>query len=137
MAQDKIRLEVVTPSRQLVSEDVAEVTAPGVDGEFGVLTGHTPFLTMLGVGELMYKIGSEERFLAVRRGFAEVKHEKVTVLAEEAEFPSEIDLKAAEALKAEAEEALQAYSRESKEYLEAEAKMERAMNQIHVAGRRR
>jgi len=137
MAQDKIRLEVVTPSRQLVSEDVAEVTAPGVDGEFGVLTGHTPFLTMLGVGELMYKIGSEERFLAVRRGFAEVKHEKVTVLAEEAEFPSEIDLRAAEALKAEAEEALQAYSRESKEYLEAEAKMERAMNQIHVAGRRR
>jgi len=137
MARDKIRLEVVTPSRQLVSEDVAEVTAPGVDGEFGVLTGHTPFLTMLGVGELMYKIGSEERFLAVRRGFAEVKHEKVTVLAEEAEFPSEIDLKAAEALKAEAEEALQAYSRESKEYLEAEAKMERAMNQIHVAGRRR
>jgi len=120
-----------------VSEDVAEVTAPGVDGEFGVLTGHTPFLTMLGVGELMYKIGSEERFLAVRRGFAEVKHEKVTVLAEEAEFPSEIDLRAAEALKAEAEEALQAYSRESKEYLEAEAKMERAMNQIHVAGRRR
>jgi F-type H+-transporting ATPase subunit epsilon len=137
MAQDKIRLEVVTPSRQLVSEDVAEVTAPGVDGEFGVLTGHTPFLTMLGVGELMYKIGPEERFLAVRRGFAEVKHEKVTVLAEEAEFPAEIDLKAAEALKAEAEEALQAYSRESKEYLEAEAKMERAMNQIHVAGRRR
>jgi F-type H+-transporting ATPase subunit epsilon len=137
MAQDKIRLEVVTPSRQLVSEDVAEVTAPGVDGEFGVLTGHTPFLTMLGVGELMFKIGPEERFLAVRRGFAEVKHEKVTVLAEEAEFPAEIDLKAAEALKAEAEEALQAYSRESKEYLEAEAKMERAMNQIHVAGRRR
>lgn len=137
MVQDRFRLEVVTPSRQLVSEEVAEVTAPGVDGEFGVLLGHTPFLTMLGVGELMYKIGSEERFLAVRRGFAEVKHEKVTVLAEEAEFPSEIDLKAAEALKAEAEEALQAYSRESKEYLEAEAKMERAMNQIHVAGRRR
>ncbi|MBE0616340.1 MAG: F0F1 ATP synthase subunit epsilon [Proteobacteria bacterium] len=137
MAKETFLLEVVTPSRQLVSQEVSEVTAPGVEGEFGVLGGHTPFLTALGVGELMYRTGSEERFLAVRRGFAEITHEKVTVLAEEAEFPSEIDVKAAEVLKAEAEEALQAYSRESKEYLEAEAKMERAMNQLQVGGRRR
>jgi F-type H+-transporting ATPase subunit epsilon len=137
MARDTFLLEVVTPYRQLVSEAVAEVTAPGVEGEFGVLVGHTPFLTALGVGELMYRVGSEERFLAVRRGFAEAKHEKLTVLAEEAEFPSEIDLKAAEALKSEAEKELQTYSGESKEYLEAEAKMERAMNQLHVGGRHR
>ena len=137
MAKDTFLLEVVTPYRQLVSEQVDEVTAPGVEGEFGVLAGHTPFLTALGVGELMYRRGSEERFLAVRRGFAEAKHEKLTVLAEEAEFPSEIDLKAAEALKTEAEKELQAYSLESKEYLEAEAKMERAMNQLHVGSRRR
>lgn len=137
MAKDTFLLEVVTPYRQLVSEEVAEVTAPGVEGEFGVLAGHTPFLTALGVGELMYRIGSEERFLAVRRGFAEAKHEKLTVLAEEAEFPSEIDLKAAEALKSEAEKELQTYSLESKEYLEAEAKMERAMNQLHVGAQRR
>ncbi len=137
MAKDTFLLEVVTPYRQLVSSEVDEVTAPGVDGEFGVLTGHTPFLTALGVGELMYRIGSEERFLAVRHGFAEAKHEKLTVLAEEAEFPSEIDLQAAEALKSEAEQELQTYSLESKEYLEAEAKMERAMNQLHVGVRRR
>ncbi len=137
MAVDKFRLEVVTPYRLLVSEDVAEVTAPGTEGEFGVLPGHTPFLTALGVGELMYRVGSEELFLAVRHGFAEVKHEKVAVLAEEAEFPSEIDLKKAEAAKAEAEEALQQVSRESKEYLEAQAKLERSMNQIQVASRRR
>jgi len=137
MARETFLLEIVTPYRQLVSEEVAEVTAPGVEGEFGVLAGHTPFLTALGVGELMYRIGSEERFLAVRRGFAEAKHEKLTVLAEEAEFPAEIDLKAAEALKTEAEQELQNYSRESKEYLEAEAKMERAMNQLHVGAQRR
>jgi len=137
MAKDTFLLEVVTPYRQLVSEEVAEVTAPGVEGEFGVLAGHTPFLTALGVGELMYRVGAEERFLAVRRGFAEAKHEKLTVLAEEAEFPSEIDLKAAEALKSEAEKELQTYSLESKEYLEAEAKMERAMNQLHVGAQRR
>lgn len=137
MAAETFRLEVVTPARLLVSEDVAEVTAPGLEGEFGVLPGHTPFLTALGVGELMYRVGSEERFLAVRHGFAEIKHEKVTVLAEEAEFPSEIDLRAAEALKAEAEEAIAQLSRESKEYLEAQAKLERAMNQIQVAAHRR
>ncbi len=133
--QERFRLEVVTPQRLLVSEDVDEITAPGVEGEFGVLPGHTPFLTALGVGELMYRIGAEQHFLAVRHGFAEVTHEKVTVLAEEAEFPAEIDLAQAEAAKAEAEQALQRLSRESKEYLEAQAKLERAMNRIQVARR--
>ncbi|GAB4256006.1 F0F1 ATP synthase subunit epsilon [Deferrisoma sp.] len=135
MATERFRLEVVTPERLLVSEDVDEVTAPGVEGEFGVLPGHTPFLTALGVGELMYRIGGEEHFLALRRGFAEVKHDKVTVLAEEAEFPTEIDLKQAEAEKAEAEAQLQQISRESREYAEVEAKLERAMNRIQVASR--
>ena len=135
--QTKFHLDVVSATRQLISEGVDEVTAPGRQGEFGVLPGHTPFLTALGVGELMYKIGAEERFLAVRNGFAEIQHEKVTILAEEAEFPSEIDLKAAEALKVEAEEQLQHLSQESKEYLEAQAKLERAVNQIHVGNLRR
>jgi F-type H+-transporting ATPase subunit epsilon len=137
MAEQRFRLEVVSPVRLLVSEEVDEITAPGIDGEFGVLEGHTPFLTALGVGELMYRVGAEERFLAVRRGFAEVKHDKVAVLAEEAEFPAEIDVRLAEAAKVEAEEALQHVSRESKEYMEVEAKLERAMNQIQVASRRR
>lgn len=138
MAQgEKFRLEVVTPQRLLVSEEVWEVTAPGTEGEFGVLPGHTPFLTALGVGELMYRVGSEERFLAVRRGFAEVGHDKAVILAEEAEFPAEIDLRIAEAVKAEAEEALSQLSQESKEYIEAQAKLERSMNQIQVANRRR
>lgn len=137
MAQQRFRLEVVTPSRLLVSEEVDEVTAPGTEGEFGVLPGHTPFLTAVGVGEMMYRIGSEERFLAIRRGFAEIKHEQVTVLAEEAEFPAEIDVGAAEAVKAEVEERLVQLSQESKEYLEAQAKLERAVNQLQVARRRR
>lgn len=137
MPRERFHLEVVTPNRLLLSEEVDEVTAPGTEGEFGVLPGHTPFLTALGTGELLYRVGSEERSLAVRRGFAEVKHEKVTVLAEEAEFVSEIDLRAAEALKAEAEQELEHLSTESKEYLEAQAKLERAMNQIQVVSRHR
>lgn len=135
--QTKFHLDVVSATRQLISQEVDEVTAPGREGEFGVMPGHTPFLTVLGVGELMYKVGAEERFLAVRHGFAEIKHEKVTILAEEAEFPAEIDLKAAEAVKAQAEEEIQQLSQESKEYLEAQAKLERALNQIHVGNLRR
>ena len=137
MAAETFRLEIVTPYRLLVSEDVEEVTAPGTEGEFGVLVGHTPYLTALGVGELMYRKGSEIRYLAMYRGFAEVRHEKVTILAEEAVFPHEIDVRAAEAAKAEAEKALTALSHDAKEYLEAQAKLERAVNQIQVASRRR
>ena len=99
---DKFRLDVVTPTRLLLSEDAEEVSAPGIEGEFGVLPGHTPFLTALGVGELMVRQGATVKYLAMCRGFAEVGHDKVTILAEEAEFPHEIDVREAEAARAEA-----------------------------------
>lgn len=134
---EKFRLDVVTPTRLVVSTEVDEVTAPGIEGEFGVLPGHTPFLTALGVGELMFRQGSEVRYLAMCRGFAEVKHEKATILAEEADFPHEIDLREAEAARAEAEKEIAGLSQDSKEYLEAQAKLERAVNHIQVAGRRK
>jgi F-type H+-transporting ATPase subunit epsilon len=134
---EKFRLEVVTPTRHLVSDEVEEVTAPGIEGEFGVLPGHTPFLTALGVGELSYRIGGEQHFIALARGFAEIRHEKTTILAEDAQFAYEIDLQEAEVARAAAEEELEAYSQDSKEYLEAHAKLERAINSIQVASRRR
>jgi F-type H+-transporting ATPase subunit epsilon len=135
---DKFKLDVVTPSRLLVSEEVEEVTAPGVEGEFGVLPGHTPFLTALGVGELMYRKGTAVQYIAMCRGFAEVTHEKATILAEEAEFPHEIDVGQAEAARVEAEkEIATGLSHDSKEYLEAQGKLERALNRIHVASRRK
>ncbi|MBI5446408.1 MAG: F0F1 ATP synthase subunit epsilon [Deltaproteobacteria bacterium] len=134
---EKFRLELVTPTRHLVSQEVEELTVPGIEGEFGVLPGHTPFLTALGVGELTYRIGNEQHFVAVANGFAEVKHEKTTILAEEALFAGEIDLREAEAARAAAEKELEAYSIDSKEYLETQARLERAMNTIQVANRRR
>ncbi|MBI5014752.1 MAG: F0F1 ATP synthase subunit epsilon [Deltaproteobacteria bacterium] len=134
---EKFKLDVVTPSRLLVSDEVEEVTAPGVEGEFGVLPGHTPFLTALGVGELMYRKGTAVQYIAMCHGFAEVTHDKATILAEEAEFPHEIDVQEAEAAKAEAEKEIAGLSHDSKEYLEAQAKLERAMNHIQVASRRR
>lgn len=134
---EKFRLELVTPTRHLVSEEVEELTAPGIEGEFGVLPGHTPFLTALGVGELSYRTGGEQRFVALANGFAEVQHDRTTILAEEAQFAAEIDVQEAEAARAAAEKELETYSHDSKEYLEAQARLERAMNSIQVANRRR
>src|SRR5438552_14063263 len=101
MAGDSIQLVVVTPVRQLLRESVTEVQLPGADGYLGVLPGHAPLITELGVGELTYRTtGGQSGLLAVIRGFAEVLPDHVSVLAETAEFAEDIDLsRAQEALK--------------------------------------
>ena len=89
----KILLEIVAPSRQVVrSERVDEVIAPGSEGEFGVLPGHTPFLTTLKVGMLSFREGAQWHHLAVEWGYAEVGPDRVVILAEGADRASEIDL---------------------------------------------
>src|ERR1700747_2713849 len=101
MLPDSIQLVVVTPERQILKDTVSEVTLPGADGYLGVLPGHAPLITELGIGELTYKTkGGENGLLAVIRGFAEVLPDHVSVLAETAEFAEDIDLsRAQEALK--------------------------------------
>ena len=108
---DRLQLEIATPTRLAVSEAVDEVVAPGIQGYFGVLPGHAPFLTTLGIGEVMYRAGREERFLAVAGGFAEVRNDKVIVLADTAERPDEIDYTRASAALARALTRLQTASR--------------------------
>ena len=100
----KLTLEVVTPERLLVSQQVDEVQLPGAEGYFGVLPGHTPLLATLQVGELWYRVGQEKRYLAVAFGFAEVLPDRVTVLAQLAERPEDIDVPRAEAARKRAEE---------------------------------
>jgi F-type H+-transporting ATPase subunit epsilon len=100
----KLTLEIVTPERALVSEQVDEVQLPGSEGYFGVLPGHTPLLATLQVGELWYRVGQEKHYLAVAFGFAEVLPDRVTVLAQIAERPEDIDVPRAEAAKKRAEE---------------------------------
>ena len=99
-----LTLEIVTPERALVSEQVDEVQLPGSEGYFGVLPGHTPLLATLQVGELWYRVGQEKHYLAVAFGFAEVLPDRVTVLAQIAEKPEDIDVPRAEAAKKRAEE---------------------------------
>lgn len=97
-------LELATPTRQLVSEQVDEVMAPGSEGYFGVLPGHAAFLATLGTGEVVYRRGRDEVHLAVHGGFAEVTPERVIILAETAERPDEIDRARAERARQRAEQ---------------------------------
>jgi len=102
-----ILLEVVTPEHLLLSRQVEEVIAPGVEGEFGVLPGHTHFLTILKIGELRYRVGEQMHYMSVLWGFAEVTPTKVTILAEIAEKAEDIDVPRAQAAVEEAERRLE------------------------------
>ncbi len=133
---EKLRLELVTPYKKALSEEVDEVTAPGTLGEFGILPGHTPLLTTLKIGELSYRRGGEIFHLAVNWGYVEVEDDKVTVLVETAEPADEIDLERARAALGRAEEALRKLSSEDKDFLVMQAALERALIRIQVAGRR-
>ena len=110
MLPASIQLIVVTPERQLLRESVVEVTVPGLGGQLGILPGHAPLMTELGIGELSYRTSTSSQpvVLAVVRGFAEVLPDRVTVLAETAERAEEIDLARAEEAKARAEKRLAA-----------------------------
>jgi F-type H+-transporting ATPase subunit epsilon len=101
-----LQLQVVSADRMLVNEQVDEVEVPGADGYFGVLPGHTPLLAALQVGELSYRRGAETHYLLIAFGFAEVRPEGVTILAEVAERADEIDVSRAEAAKQRAEQRL-------------------------------
>ena len=102
----KLTLEIVTPDRSLVREEVDEVQLPGSEGYFGVLPGHTPLLATLQVGELWFRVGQEKHYLAVAGGFVEVLPDRVTVLAQIGERAGDIDVARAEAAKRRAEERL-------------------------------
>jgi len=102
----KLTLEIVTPDRALLREEVDEVVVPGSQGEFGVLPGHTPLLSTLKIGELWYRQGQEKHYLAIAFGFVEVLPDRVTVLAQVGERAQEIDVQRAERAKQRAEQRL-------------------------------
>ena len=133
---DKLRLDLVTPYKRVLSEEVDEVTAPGSIGEFGVLPDHTPLLTTLKVGELSYKKGNETFYVAVNWGYVEVEDNIVTVLVETAEPADQIDMARAKAALARAEEALKKLTSEDKEFKVMEAALERALIRVQVASRK-
>ncbi len=131
MESDKIRLEIVTPYRQVLDAEVDEVIAPGEEGQFGVLPGHTPFLSTIIVGELVYRQGNQLKYVAVSHGYAEVEYHRVTVLLDAAERPEEIDVARAEAARQRAESKLAQLSQDDHDYYETLAALDRAMNRLH------
>lgn len=91
-----IHVDIITPERQALSEEVDYIAAPAVDGEIGILPGHAPLLTRLGPGALRFRKGQQERYLAVSGGFLEVQQgSRVSVFAETAEFAEDIDVERA------------------------------------------
>jgi F-type H+-transporting ATPase subunit epsilon len=125
----KIALEVVTPEGLLVKEDVESVQAPGESGYFGVLPGHTPFLSMLGVGVITYRKDGVDRKLTCFWGFCEVLPDKVNILAEIGERAEDIDAGRAEAAKNRAEAQLKAIKGEAG-FAEAKEAYTRAVTRL-------
>ena len=140
MLPESIELIIVTPERQLLRGTVVEVTLPGAGGCLGILPGHAPLITELGIGELTYrgKAASEPVHLAIISGFAEVLGDRVTVLAETAERPEEIDVGRAEEAKKRAEQRLaSAASDPNVDWGRAAIALQRSLIRIQVARKRR
>jgi F-type H+-transporting ATPase subunit epsilon len=134
MSEGRLHLKVVTPTRVAAEADADEVWLPGALGQLGILPGHAPLLAALRIGELGYRTGTREHHLAIQWGFVEVASDAVTVLADVAELPSEIDVEAARAEKQTAEAALR--SAAGKEFEHQRAHLEAAVTRITVASKR-
>ena len=131
-----LTLEIVTPDRALVAEQVDEVEVPGSAGYFGVLPGHAPLLASLQVGEFWYRKGQEKHYLAIAFGFVEVLPDKVTVLAQIAERAEDIDQRRAEQAKARAEERLAGRDPDI-DFERARVAMMKSLIRLQVASRAR
>jgi F-type H+-transporting ATPase subunit epsilon len=129
---DTFQLEIVTPTKLLVKEAAEEAQIPGLGGYLGILPGHAPLITELAVGAITYKSGGAEHTLSVAWGFAEVLPDKLTILAEAAERPQEIDTGRAQKAKQRAEDRLK--SNDPKvDYTRAEDALQRAETRLNVA----
>ena len=129
---DTFQLEIVTPTRLLVKESAEEAQIPGVSGYLGILPGHAPLISELGVGEITYKASGVEHTLSVAWGFVEVLPDKVTILAEAAEHPQEIDVQRAEKAKERAEQRLKSNDPQV-DFPRAEDALQRAETRMNVA----
>ncbi len=129
---DTFQLEIVTPEKMVVKDVAEEIQIPGKDGYLGILPGHAPLITELAVGEISYVKGGQTFYLSVAWGFAEVLQDKVTILAETAERPQEIDVKRAQESKRRAEEALLT-GKSEEDFTDAEYALKRAETRLEVA----
>ena len=131
---EKLALQIVTPERQVLIEQVDDVILPSVDGYMGVLPGHAPLLAHLDVGEVSYRVGNQRHYLAVSGGFVEVLRKSVSILATTCERAEEIDLERAQKSKERAEGKLKPELPET-DFRRFEARLKRAISRIKVTSR--
>ncbi len=129
-----IELQIVTPDRLVLREQVDEIEIPGSEGYFGVLPGHTPLLAALAVGEMWYRKGQEKTYVSIAFGFAEVLPDRVTILARLAERAEEIDVERAQAALARAEERL-AKQKSDVDYERARMALLKSVTRLQVSSR--
>jgi F-type H+-transporting ATPase subunit epsilon len=132
---DKIQLEVVTPERRVLNEPVDMVTVPGLGGELGILPGHTPLISQLQTGVLTYVQSGKSFQLHVSGGFVEVRDDLVSVLAQIAERPEEIDAARAKLAREKWEKQLTAWSGSVEDFELAKTKLDRSLVRLQLAGR--
>lgn len=130
---ENIKIEIVTPEKYVISESAQIVMAPGTLGEFGVLAGHTPFLTSLEVGKVRYRdAGGNDKVVFVSGGFAEALPDRVTILAESAELKEDIDYERAKAAYERAQKRLEE-RKENLDYTRAQAALQRSLTRMKIA----
>ncbi len=135
MIPTTIHLEVVTPERYIVREQVNEVQMPGLQGYLGILPGHAPLITELGMGELSYKKGAQAAHLSVIGGYAEVLADRVIVLADVAELAEEIDVKRAQSARERAEKRLARLDDPEVDWARASLALQRSLLRLQVASK--
>ena len=132
MAEEYMQLDVVTPEKAVLSRKAIEVVAPGSQGEFGVLIGHTPFLTTLKAGQIIVKTEDRDIFVAVGGGFAEVIADRVIILAETADMAEDIKADEVKADIEQAHEKLRELGKEDPEHLKWEKRLQLAEIKLRV-----
>jgi F-type H+-transporting ATPase subunit epsilon len=130
---EHLQLEVVTPERRVLAESVSMVTVPGFEGELGILPGHTPLISRLQTGVLSYVKDGKTFQLHVSGGFVEVNEDRVTVLAEIAELPEEIDAARARLAREHLEKTLSGWTGSEEDFEKARAKLERSIVRVQLA----
>lgn len=130
---EQIALDIVTPERRVLSEKVDAVYVPGMSGEFGILAGHTPLISRLQTGVLSYTRAGATEKLHVSGGFVEVNQDRVTVLADVAERPEEIDASRARLAHQHAEKALSGWSGTEEDFEVSRARLERSIVRLQLA----
>ena len=132
MMADAMTLEIITPERVVLKEEVASVVVPGTDGYWGILPHHAAMIASLRIGVVKYRQGDRFYPLAIGGGFFEVVDNRAVILANTAERPEEIDIGRAQAAAERARRRLQESSDET-DVQRAEAALKRALNRLRVA----